>query len=54
MVSVVLHLPQDVRHDFFVSLLVIEFLLLIAEQSLQPLPRLDEHGVLQPGVKYYQ
>ena len=42
------------RRFFFVSLLVIEFVLLIAEQSLQPLPRLDEHEVLQPGVKYSQ
>ena len=32
--------------DLFVSLLVIELVLLIAGQSLQPLPRLDEHGVL--------
>ena len=46
MVSVVLHFPPDVRHDLFVSLLVIEFVLLIAEQSLQLLPHLDEHGVL--------
>ena len=46
MVSVVLHFPPDVRHDLFVSLLVIELVLLIAGQSLQPLPRLDEHGVL--------
>ena len=38
--------PPDVRHDLFVSLLVIDFVLLIAEQSLQPLPRLDEHEVL--------
>ena len=51
MVSVVLHFPPDVRHDLFVSLLVLEFVLLKAEQSLQPLPRLDEHGVLWPGVK---
>ena len=46
MVSVALHLPPDVRHDLFVSLLVIEFVLFIAENSLQPLPCLDEHGVL--------
>ena len=45
MVSVVLHFPPDVRHDLFVSLLVIELVLLIAGQSLQTLPRLDEHGV---------
>ena len=30
----------------FVSLLVIELVVLIAGQSLQPLPRLDEHGIL--------
>ena len=41
MASVVFHFPPDVRHDLFVSLLAIEFVLLIAEQSLQPLPRLD-------------
>ena len=35
-----------VRHDLFVSLLVIELVLLIAGQSLQPLPRLDEYGIL--------
>ena len=35
MVSVALHFPPDVRHDLFVSLLVIEFVLLITEQSLQ-------------------
>ena len=46
MVSVVLHFPPDVRHDLIVSLSVIELALLIAGQSLQPLPRLDEHGVL--------
>ena len=48
MVSVLLHLPAEfeVRHNLFVNLLVIKFVLLIAEQSLQPLPHLDEHGVL--------
>ena len=46
MVSVVLHFPPDVRHDLFVSLLVIELVLFIVGQSLQPLARLDEHGVL--------
>ena len=36
MVSVVWHLPPEfkVRHDLFVSLSVIKFVLLIAEQSL--------------------
>ena len=41
MVSVVLHFPPDVTHDLFVSLLVIELVLLMAGQSLQPLPGLD-------------
>ena len=31
MVSDLLHLPPDVRHNLFVSLLVIKFMLLIAE-----------------------
>ena len=44
--SVVLHFPPDVRHDLFVSLLVIELVLFIAGQSLQPLSRLDKHEVL--------
>ena len=46
MVSVVLHFPPDLRHDLFVSLLVIELVLLIAGESLQALPCLDEHEVL--------
>ena len=46
MVSVVEHLPPDVKQDLCESLFVIMLVLLINGQSLQPLPSFDKQGVL--------